>query len=139
MAISSCRELTGFFLQQVALLPISSMFLILFSFLCPKDTLNHTRRARHRPMSPRQLSPVASTRRHVAQVEKKKKIERGKLKAILGRARAQTLRAYQRVYKRPLVSFPGTTPRDTFDVTRAVPRECEQECDFTNSFREITC
>jgi len=41
-------------------------------------------------MSPRQLSPVASTRRHVAQVEKKGERDggTGELKAILGRARA---------------------------------------------------
>lgn len=90
---------------------VSSMFLILFSFFCRKNTLNHTR-ARQRPMSPRQLSPVASTRRHVAQVEKKK--DRKREAKSHSRTRPCVDPTY--VYINVLVSFPGTTQRDTFDV-----------------------
>jgi len=54
------------------------------SISCPKSiSESHTTSGEDEPS---QLSPGVSTRRHVAQVKKRKK--RGKLKAILGLARA---------------------------------------------------
>lgn len=103
---------------------VSSMFLI-FSFFpsVPKDTLNHTRQARQRAMSPRQLSPVASTRRHVAQVEKKK--DRKRRRNREAKSHSRTRPCVDPCISTSLFRSPERRSAIPLMSTHAVPRERE--------------